>query len=132
MSRKHNNQKGFTLIEIIMTIVVIGIVAVPLSLFIFENVKSTMQSEEYSLAINLARMDMERIYNTSYANIVSATFPGYQGYKFDVQRTVSFAAGSSISAESLKLVRVTVTDPGDSSPSITFVTYIARNVSYGL
>jgi len=50
--------KGFTLIELLMTIVVVGIVAIPISLLINQHFTSAIQSSNYTAALNLARFEM--------------------------------------------------------------------------
>ncbi|MEI6631589.1 MAG: type II secretion system protein, partial [bacterium] len=107
--------RGFTLIELIMTIVLVGIVSIPLSLLIAQHVTSTAYSKDTTSAFNLARWDMEQVNNTAYTSIVSASFSGYQGYSYDLTRTVAFVAGSGVSAESLKRITVTVTRSGGGS-----------------
>ena len=114
-----------------MTIVLVGIVSIPLSLLIAQHITSTAYSKDTTLAFNLARWDMEQVNNTAYASIASASFPAYQGHSYDLARTVAFVAGSAVSAESLKRITVTVTRSGGGSVLATLVTYIARNVSYG-
>ena len=132
LARKLLQKQGFTLVELIMTIVVVGIISIPLSLLVSQHINSIAQSEDYGMAINLARFEMENVKNLNYANIVSGSFPNYQGYSFDITRTVSFVQGNGASAESLKLVQVDVNRSGSAAILFTLKTYIARNVIYGL
>ena len=127
-------RQGFTLIELIMTIVVVSICAIPLSLLVSQHITSVFQSEDYTMAINLGRFEMEKVNNMSYANIVSGSFSNYQGYSYDITRTVSYApgGGSGATAESLKKVQVDVKKAGSAIVIVSFVTYIAKNVLYGL
>ena len=130
--KRAGGKKGFTLIELIMTIVVIAIIAIPLALLVMEHLSSTLRSEDYTMAVNLARFEMENVKNLNYASIVSGSFPNYQGYSFDITRTVSFVQGNGASAESLKLVQVDVNRSGSATILFTLKTYIAQNVAYGL
>jgi prepilin-type N-terminal cleavage/methylation domain-containing protein len=125
-------KRGFTLIELIMTIVVVGIVAVPLSLFIGRNIESVFYCEDLTIALNLAKFEMEKVNNLTYANIINASLPNYQGYNYNVARTVTYVQGSGATPESLKKITVSVTKTGSASVLLSLVTYIARNVSYGL
>jgi len=126
--------KGFTLIELIMTIVVVGIIAVPLSLLLSQHIQGVFDSADYTLANNLARFEMEVVNNLVYTNITSANIYPYQGYDYTVTRTVTYAQGSASTAESLKKVVIDVKKSGSISATVltSLVTYIAKNVGYGL
>jgi prepilin-type N-terminal cleavage/methylation domain-containing protein len=126
------NNKAFTLIELIMTIIVMGIIALPLSITIAKQVQSVFQSQDYTNALNLARFDVELVHNTAYASINSATFSNYQGYVYDLTRTVTYAQGTALTPESLKQVSITVTKAGSATAIVTLVTYIAKNIIWGL
>jgi len=123
---------GFTLIELIMTIVVVGIVAIPLSLLLSQHIESTFQSEDLTIATNLARFEMEKVNNLAYASIVNATFSNYEGYSYDLTRTFAYAQGSDSSAESLKKITVEVSKSGTAAVLVSLISYIAKNISYGL
>lgn len=131
-SRLRRKREGFTLIELVMTIVVVAIISIPLSLLVIQHIESVVQSKDYTMAMNLARWEMEIVNNTGYASISTANFPNYKGYPYDLTRTVTFAAGSGASAESLKQITVTVRRSGSATDLVKFITYIARNVIYAL
>src|SRR3989338_1030637 len=124
------NNKAFTLIELVMTLVIVGVIAAPLGLLIGRQFEGVFLSQEYHEAMNLARFEMERVKKMSYASIVTASFSNYQGYPYDMTRTVSFAQGSAVSAESLKQVIVDVRRSGSAAVLFSLKTYIARNVIY--
>lgn len=117
-----------------MAIVILGIVAVPLSLLIAEYVEDVFYSQGLTEAANLARYAMEVLNNTAYANISigTAVLNNYQGYNYDLTETVSYAQGSGASAESLKQIVIVVTRAGSATTLVRLVTYIAKNVAYGL
>jgi prepilin-type N-terminal cleavage/methylation domain-containing protein len=123
---------AFTLIELIMTMVVLGIVAVPLSMVVAQNYASVFQSEGMTIAFSLARCDMEVVNNTAYNTLASASVANYQGYSYDLTRTVSYVYGSVISAESLKKITLQVRRAGGAMVLASLVTYRAKNISYGL
>lgn len=129
MRKLRRNKNGFTLIELIMTMIVVGIIAVPISLLISRHIESVFESQDYMLARNLARLEMERVNNTGYGSIFDDSFSDY-GY--DITRTVSFVQGSGGSAESLKKISVAVTKAGSSKILAGLVTYLAKNISYGI
>ncbi len=123
-----NDKKGFTLIELIMTIVVVGLIALPLELSLNAQINGTVQSGAYTTAINLARFEMEKVNNLAYASISSASLPNYNGYAYDVTRTVAYAQGNAGSTESLKQITVSVTQAGSATVLASLTTYIAKNV----
>lgn len=124
--------RGVTLVELVVTIVVVGIVAVPLSLTLSQHIRSAFQAQDAASSRNIGRFELERILNTPYANIASASFSNYSGYGYDVISTVSYLQGNNGSAESLKKIVVDVRKAGEPTVFATLVTYVAKNVNYGL
>jgi len=123
-------RKGFTLIELIMAIVVVGIVALPISITLSKHVQSVFQSQDITMAINLAKFDLAQVNNTSYTSIASASISNYQGYGYNLTRTVSYVNGSSFSSESTKKITVQVTKSGSPEVLAKLVTYVSRNIRY--
>jgi prepilin-type N-terminal cleavage/methylation domain-containing protein len=121
---------GFTLIELIMTIVVVGIVAIPISITLSKHVQSVFISQDITMATNLARADLEQMNNTAYASIVSATLNNYQGYNYNLTRTVAFVNGTALTAESTVKVTDQVTASGSATVLAKLVTYISKNIRY--
>jgi prepilin-type N-terminal cleavage/methylation domain-containing protein len=126
------NKKAFTLIELLATIVVVGIVAVPLSMLIAGHIESVFVSEDEVMARQFARLELEKVNNMPFANIASLITPAYEGYNYTVYRVVSFAQGNNASAENLKKITVNVTKTNSATALISLVTYLAKNVIYGL
>jgi len=125
-------KNGFTLIELVMTIVVTSIIAIPLSLLLMQHIQSTFLSEDYTMAVELGRYDMEQVnkippIGLNWANIVSAN---YSLYNYDIIRTVTVIANTP--PERLKKIQVDVRKTGSATVIVTFITYIAQNVNYGL
>jgi len=127
-----NRQKGFTLIEIIMAIVLLGIIATGFGIFISQQAQGVVRSQEYTTALNLGRKEQELVKSLAYANIVSLTTSNYDNYPFDVIRTVSYVFGTDATAESLKKVVISVRVTGTARDLFTSTTYIAKNASFGL
>ena len=127
-------KSAFTLIELIMTLVVVGIVALPISITLSKQVQSVFVSQDYTTALNLARFEMENVLNTAYNSIAVGTTssPNYQGYAYDLITTVSYAFGTALTAESVKLVTISVTKAGSAIVLVTLNNYIAKNVTWGL
>lgn len=133
MKNKNRNKikAGFTLFELIITIVVVGILAIPLSLLISQQVQSVAQSKHLAMALDLARFEMERINNLVYDDVKDMSFSDYEGYKYDIVREVRFVAGDDTTPESLKKITITVRESGSTVDLITLISYIVKNVSYG-
>jgi len=125
-------KRSFTFIEIIMTVVILGVIAAAVGRFAIELAISSSRSKEYTTAMNLARMEMEVVNNLAYANITSLTTNSYDNYPFTVVRTVSYVFGDDLSAESLKQVLVQVRKDGSTDNLATLHTYIAKNTTIGL
>lgn len=115
-----------------MTIVVMSIVSVPLSLLIGAHLESVFVSEDEAMAQNLARFEMEKVNNMNYTNVTSANFSNYQGYQYDLVRTVSYVQGNGATAESLKKITVDVTKSNGTRVIAGLITYLAKNVVYGI
>lgn len=125
------NQKSFTLIEIIMTILIMGIVSVALGLFVINQVQAVARSDDYALAFNLARLEIEVVNNLTYASVTTTNASNYDGYNgYDMYRTVTtlYTSGS----EGLKQVVVQIRRPGSSENLAALTTYVANNVTFGL
>lgn len=115
-----------------MTIVVVGLIAVPLSISLVEQVQGVTQSADYTAALNLARFEMERVNNLAYHSISKDSFSNYQGYAYDIDRSVTYVEGNPGSPESLKQITVDVKKADSTTVLVSLVTYIAKNMSYGL
>lgn len=115
-----------------MTIVVVGIIALPISIMLAKHVQSVFDSQDRTSALNLARFKMEEVLNTPYASIaIGTTSSNYSGYAYNVITTVSETKPKPNSNEGLKLVTVSVAKPDSATPLVTIRTYIVKNVTWG-
>ncbi|MCK5580238.1 MAG: hypothetical protein KAJ18_03090 [Candidatus Omnitrophica bacterium] len=115
-----------------MTIVIVTIVALPLASLVARYIQSAFLSQDYTAALYLAQYEIELVDNLDFANITTASFPNYQSYDYDVTRTVSYASGNDSSVEALKQITVQVTKSGSATVLVSLVTYVAKNVTYGV
>ena len=127
-----SHPRGFTLIELVMTMIIVSIVSIPLSLLIGAHIESVFLSERDVMAENLACREMEKVNNMTYANIATAGFSNYEGYAYDLTRTVTYVQGDGASVESLKKIQVEVKKAGETNVITRSVTYLAKNVAYGI
>ena len=126
--RKH----GFTLIEMIMIIVLLGIVMIPLGIMSMKYVEGIVYSRDLGVAEGLAKTEMAKINNLAYddatlADAYDITTSNYEGYGPDLRREVSYVAGSD---DNLKKVVVTLYESGTSTQLAKVVSYVA-DVSFG-
>lgn len=135
MEVDNKNKRGFTLIELIITIVLIGIVIIPSSIFLIESIKGAFKSEDIMVAVNLARMELERLNNVLYtdieATIASTNYTPYAGYNYDLLPTVNEL---DISGERIKEIKIEVYPAGKLGSTddllTTVITNRAENVQY--
>jgi hypothetical protein len=119
-------------VELMMTIILVGITALPVALFINENIQGVFRSQDMINAVNLARLEMEKVNNLPFDSIIDATLPRYENYNYDIIRTVTYAQGSDTTAEALKRVEVAARRSGADNILFSLVTFIARNINYAL
>jgi len=125
-------KSGFTLIELIMTMILIGVIMVPLGLMCNEYIHSIIFSRDAGVAEALAKLEMAKINNLSYsdATLVDGydnTASNYEGYNIDLRREIDYVAGSS---NNLKKAVLTLYEGGTSSELAQVASYIA-DVSFG-
>jgi prepilin-type N-terminal cleavage/methylation domain-containing protein len=124
--------KGFTLIEILITILIWGILIIPIAMMTQEHIVGAATAADITAGYNLARLEMSKINNLSYADPTLAdgyynTAADYQGYKYDLNRAVSYVPDSS---NNLKRVTVVIYGSGTPRQAASLVTYVA-NVAVG-
>ncbi len=128
-----NTKRGFTLIEMIITITLLGIILIPLGFMSAEYVRAIVYSRDLGVAESLAKVEMAKINNLSFSDITLAdgydnTTSNYEGYSYDLRRTADNVAGWS---GDLRQVQVRVFPSGESTIHlVNLITYIA-NVSFG-
>jgi prepilin-type N-terminal cleavage/methylation domain-containing protein len=91
MRRNLKYQKGVTLIELVMAIVILTVVAIPTASMIGAQIQGMAESSNITAAGNAGRFAMEKLNNTPYASITTGvSLPanslavGYYTAKWDV------------------------------------------------
>ena len=124
--------KSFTLIELIVTIVVLGMVMVPLGFMSIEYVRSIVYSRDLGIAEGLVRLEMSKINNLDYEDATlddgyDTTTNNYEGYSLNLNRKVDYVPDTD---NNLKKVEVSVYESGTTTQLVKLVTYVA-SVSFG-
>ena len=104
------NERGLTLIEMLITLVVFGIAIASLSTLYYEMQVSQVKTAHYELAVNAARTEIEDLRNNGYNSLSSSSPPAFPssllaGLPANAQGTVAV----SNPMPSLKEVNVTIT-----------------------
>jgi Tfp pilus assembly protein PilE len=118
-------ERGFTFIELIMIIVIVGIAVVPLIQMFTTSLKGSADTEATSIAIELAQDKMEETKQLGFAatSSTSGTFASpFTAYSYQV--TVGYADqnfNNSGSPTNYKKVEVKVTHTSGTSTTLTTV-----------
>ena len=135
--------RGLTLVELVLTIGLAGIIGIPTGLLVGEHLWLTLTSRDSNIATQLARAEMERLdslNNFFHGDLVAPSttpIPNYQGFAYDLTRTVSCLAppsdciSSATSSQGVKRIQVTVTKSGSTDPLARLISYRAKHVSFG-
>ena len=126
-------KKGYTLIELIMAIVIMGVLLTVLASTYNQIVVSVAMRSNIAKAIDLSRMEFSIVNSISYsdatlANGYNTLTNNYQGSGYDLRRTVTYKYGSDVDAQSLKSIVVTIYSGGN--VILSTETYRAKNVTY--
>lgn len=115
--RPITNERGFTLIEILVAFVIMTIVAVPLSLLLFQGYQLSNNAEQKITALYLAQEKMEEIMSTglSQEELVEVLQTEIEGFKCTV---------TCSPFENLTLVTVLITNDIDSTQQVTSLSSI--------
>ena len=128
---------GVTLIELVVTISLAAILAIPVGLLLSEHLTGALRARDATVATHLARYEMELLdsQNDFFTLASVAPQPNYQGYPYTLTRAVTCLLGDCTStattSQGVKRIEVTVTKTGSSDPLATLVTYRTKHVSFG-
>lgn len=70
---EERSQAGFTLVELVVTVVVIGLIIASLGGLYYAMQVSEVQSQHYDMAVRAARTEIEDLRNTGYNNLTPGT-----------------------------------------------------------
>lgn len=125
------DESGFTILEVVISFLIIGIVLVPLMGLFFGSQQRYDRSTESTIAVNLAQQKMEEIVGTDLDAVVEnpaswQEFDNSPGYYYQVDVTPP-EAGSGLDKDKLNLYTIDVRvqyQAGGKSQSIALSTYL--------
>ncbi|MDD5496642.1 MAG: prepilin-type N-terminal cleavage/methylation domain-containing protein [Candidatus Omnitrophica bacterium] len=127
-------QRGFTLVEILLTLLVVSIIMIPFGLMMMEYVRSIGHSNIMVAAGNLAEREMAIVNSKTHLDAGSpgdpriTFFPNYAGYNYDLQRSIEQAGREP------KLVKIEITAylHGSDEQIVKLIAYRKRDLdNYG-
>ncbi|PIQ83224.1 MAG: hypothetical protein COV75_08825 [Candidatus Omnitrophica bacterium CG11_big_fil_rev_8_21_14_0_20_63_9] len=147
---RRDRTRGLTLVELVIAIALAGLLGVPIGMLVSEQLRSAIQARDHSVAMNLARAEMERLdslNNFCHAdlNVTGLSPPALVGYwpGYDLTRIVTCAAGNCASQSpgvchpptntrnGLKRVDLRVTRTGSGELAASLTTYRTKYVLFG-
>lgn len=125
-------KNGFTLIELIMTIVIGAIILIPVSVLVVESVTNTIMPEHFAIASSLLEREIERVSNLRFSAVANEGPTSYGGNFSEYLRQVSFyyvnsGALNTQVAGPTDYKRVTITISRSGLPSVSAVTLLTNN-----
>lgn len=117
------DERGFTLIEVVMATSILVVALIPILLMFNTGVKATNKANYHSVALSLAQERVEQLRDSNYNDITSATDAAITIDLATFNRTLTVTEPES----NLKQIIVTVswTDL-DQSQSVSLTTYRSR------
>lgn len=126
--KNNRSNKGFTLIELIMAIVIMAIIVIFVANAYNNIVYMSVKKTDWSKAVRLLEFESSYENSIDYNSVSNLTRTNYMGSGYDIQTTVTYEAGSGATTQSLKRITILVSRSG--IPVITNVTFRAKNVNW--
>ena len=146
-----HREHGLTLVELVITISLAAILSIPVSLLLSGQLNGALRARDATVAMNLARYEMERL--DSLNNFCDAsltvnspagttTDPYLPGYPYALTRIVSCLVGGSnctsacaaspaAADNAVKRIDIIVRRSGSTSPLASLVSYRTKYVQFG-
>jgi type IV pilus assembly protein PilV len=120
-----NIEDGFTLIELMITLVILSIGLVALAGLQVSAIKGNTFSKRMTAAVSIANQKLEQIKDTAYANILSEA--STQITQSDMTFTRQVTVTNNTPLANTKTVNVTVTwSDGSTTRSVPIITIISQ------
>ena len=84
LKKLNRNQKGLTLIEVLIAIAILGMIAVPFLTALSTSSRALIIADERTTAESLVRTEMEYVKNSTYNSTFSYQDSHYAGYSVNV------------------------------------------------
>ncbi len=144
--------KGLTLVELIISISLAGIIAIPVGILVSEHLNAAIRARDATIAMNLARYELERLDSLNDVCHVDLTTPStttiisYQSLSYTLTRTVSCqvtpivgnCASNCTSPNpppsgnnGIKRIAITVTRNSSAEVLASVITYRTKFVRFG-
>lgn len=127
-----NTQHGFTIIELLMTIIIAAIIVIPTSVVIYESVCKTFLPEHFTIASSLLKSETERVTNLRFNDVTNEGPTSYTGDFSDYSYQVSFyyVRADNLNIQSpnptdYKRIQITILHTG--FPDVTAVTLVSNS-----
>ena len=129
-------RRGLTLVELVLTIALAGILGIPTGLLLVEHVRLGMQAQDSMRATQLARYEMEWLdaANDFFALGSLGPVANYQSSPYTMMRTVVCLEGdcsASTSTFGVRQITVTITKPDTGAVLARMITYRTKHVAFG-
>lgn len=121
-----NCKKGVTLVELVMAIIILAAVAIPMASMIGSQIQGMMTSTDFTAAGNLARQEMERLNNISYASISNGN--SVSGSYTVTWTVVTVAGGGGAERKDITLIAGRT----GAANLVTLYGSITKDVTYGI
>lgn len=133
--------RGLTLIELVLTLGLLGILGIPSGIILSEHLLGALSSQDTHRALQLARSEMEQLdaFNNFFAPALAlgtTVIPNYSGAPYTLTRVVSCEAGNcsntALASQGIKRIRVTVAPISDPSRILAqMISYRTKHVQFG-
>ena len=137
-------RRGLTLVELVLTIALAGILGIPTGLLLGEHLFVALTSRDSTVATQLARYEMERLdslnnfFDPNLNVVPPVTISNYQGFPYDLTRTVTCltspattCTSGALNNQGVKRIQVTVTKTGSAQPLSRLISYRTKHVFFG-
>lgn len=126
------NQRGLTLVELVMTIIIASVVLAPTSIITVASIRGARLPEHYAIASSLLEREIERVGNLRFSAVVNEGPTAYTGNFSSYSYQVSFSYVNSANlnvtvagATDFKRATVTISSPG--LPALSAVTIVTNH-----